>query len=457
MQSVNWDKIKHVYFLGIGGIGMSGLARYFHSNGKKVSGYDKTISNITRDLELIGIEISYDDNAAILPGDIDCVVYTPAIPKTLGLYNHFLIQGILLMKRAEALGIISRKYKTIGVSGSHGKTTVSAMITHVLKSSGIECTAFLGGISVNYNSNYVHGMDEFVVIEADEYDRSFHQLNPSIAIVTAVDTDHLDIYGTKQNIEDAFLIFLQGLKDEKLIIAHNQVGILNRLSGQDVRTYSANDSSANLYAHSISFEAGEMKFNVIVDAKKELTIQLGIPGIHNVENALAALGVAIHLDLEIEKVIEAFKTFQGIKRRFELIYKGKDFVYYDDYAHHPEEIKAFLGSLKYMYSDKKICAIFQPHLFSRTQDLAAGFASSLSIADRVLVMDIYPARELPIEGVSSSLISNLMDPDKVTLVTHNSLMNVLQHENFDVLCTIGAGDIDLTIQPIKTWLTAKNS
>jgi UDP-N-acetylmuramate--alanine ligase len=449
------EDIKKVYFIGIGGIGMSAIARFFNERGVAVSGYDKTSTSLTEQLVKEGIFIHFDDNTQKAPLDADLVIYTPAIPKEHTELKMYQNSKVPLMKRSEVLGIISQGSFCIAVSGSHGKTTVSAMITHVLKESGHDCSAFLGGISVNLNSNYVNGKNNVVVIEADEYDRSFHRLDPDIAIITAVDTDHLDIYGTKKNIEEAFLVFTERLKKDGSLIVQKNVSILPQLKADHLITYSLNDLAA--MNHCTAYQIIDGKYHVEIENKahEKFAYTLGVAGYHNVENSLAAISVAQLLNIPFEKVASALQTFKGIKRRFEYVFENEKMVYIDDYAHHPEEINVFLGSLKEMFPNKKICVIFQPHLFSRTKDLQDDFAKSLSSIDQLYLLDIYPAREQPMEGVSSALILDKVSIDKKEIISKERLLEKLAHDDFDVLATIGAGDIDTMIQPIKKILINK--
>ncbi len=445
------ENIKKVYFIGIGGIGMSAIARFFNERGLIVGGYDKTPTRLTEQLIQEGIEVHFDDNTLKAPLDADLVIYTPAIPKEHSELKMYQNSAIPLMKRSEVLGLISKDSYCIAVSGSHGKTTVSAMIAHILKDSGYDCSAFLGGISVNLNSNYVSGKNNVVVIEADEYDRSFHRLNPDIAIITAVDTDHLDIYVSRENIEEAFLIFTERLKLGGSLVVQNAVSILSRIVSDKIVTYSLRDQSAMNHVLNYKIENGDYK----VQTSNGLNYTLGVSGYHNVENSLAAISVAQILEIPTEKIAKALSSFRGIKRRFEYVFQNEKYIYIDDYAHHPEEINVFLGSLKEMFPDKKIAVIFQPHLFSRTKDLQDDFAKSLSNIDQLYLLDIYPAREKPIDGVTSKLILEKVKIDKKEIVSKEQLLGKLLTDDFDILATIGAGDIDTLIEPIKNLLKSK--
>ena len=401
---MNLKEIKKVYFLGIGGIGMSALARYFKSLGAEVSGYDRTSTDLTNVLESEGIKIAFEDDLNLYPKEVDMVVYTPAIPKDHKGFNFYKDNNYNLKKRSEVLGIISADKFSICVAGSHGKTTVSSMIAHILTHSGYGCSAFLGGIASNYNSNYLQSDNDVVVIEADEFDRSFHRLAPDMAVITAVDTDHLDIYGSKENIDEAFIEFTHKISEEGFLVMKQGQSINNSLPVLDKAFYSLQDSDADVYCSKYWVVEGGYVFNIHYFGKEYIGFRLNIGGFHNIENAIAAFTIAKELNISIDKIKAALSSFTGIKRRFETVLKKEAVTFIDDYAHHPEEIRVLLESVKEMFPDRKVTAIFQPHLFSRTKDLADGFAKALSIADEVLLLEIYPARELPMEGVTSDLI-----------------------------------------------------
>ncbi|MEI6313014.1 MAG: UDP-N-acetylmuramate--L-alanine ligase [Bacteroidota bacterium] len=454
-MALNINDIKKVYFIGIGGIGMSAIARYFNQRGISVSGYDKTPTALTHLLESEGIHIHFDDNIEKAPQDADLVVYTPAIPKDHSELKMYQNSTTPLMKRSEVLGLISKDSFCIAVSGSHGKTTVSSMITHILKDSGYDCSAFLGGISVNLNSNYTNGKNNVVVVEADEYDRSFHRLSPDIAVITAVDTDHLDIYGTKEKIEEAFVIFTDKIKNNGKVVANKEVQILEKVK-QTTITYHLDNHAANCYTIDYIIKDGAYEIRLNDIHNNEQTFTLNIAGYHNIENALAAISVAQLLEISFDKIAHALASFKGIKRRFEYIYKSEYCIYIDDYAHHPQEIDVFLGSLKEMYPTKKITAIFQPHLFSRTNDLQVDFAKSLSQIDTLYLLDIYPAREKPMEGVTSQLILDKVTIANKMILSKEEVLQKIKSHPTDIIVTIGAGDIDTMIPKIKTILEAKH-
>lgn len=455
----NFNNIQHIFFVGIGGIGMSALARYFNTRGIAITGYDKTETVLTKQLVQEGMSVHYEDNVALIPNNIDLVIYTPAIPKNHLQLNYFLEKGFVVKKRSEILEILSQNKFTIAVGGSHGKTTVSSMIAHILIQSGLSCTAFLGGITKNYQSNFLdskvlntttqnENTKEICVIEADEFDRSFLRLNPDIAVITAVDTDHLDIYGTKENIEDAFIQFTEKVKANGAVVANEQVSILKKIK-KPIHTYGTQHATALL--QSVQSKQGELLFNIALSENNVIeNITLPMGGYHNAENALAASVVASLLHIDNDKIKNAIATFQGIKRRFEFVVKQPDFIFIDDYAHHPEEINRFIQSVRQQFPDKKITVVFQPHLFSRTNDLQHEFAAALSLADKVILLDIYPARELPMPGVTSQLIFDKITITDKVMLNKESLLDYLQTQaKPEIICTVGAGDIDKLILPIQ--------
>lgn len=454
---MEFKDIRTVYFIGIGGIGMSALARYFSFHGKKVSGYDRTPTHLTGQLEKEGIAIHYEEDIGLIPPHPDLVVYTPAVPgdhKELIWYRD---HGSTLMKRSEVLGLITNSSFNICVAGTHGKTTISTMIAHILRHSGYGCNAFLGGISVNYDSNYWSDTRNVCVIEADEYDRSFLRLSPDIALISAMDADHLDIYGTEEAVKEAFIEFSGRLKPGGLLLTRKGLERESDFRAKDHLTWSPNPGDrANVTASNIRIGQGDYLFSVrTVDWSLDHVI-LTMGGRHNVENALAAIAVAHRLGIAGDKIVSAVAAFRGVKRRFEYIVKRPALVYIDDYAHHPEELKALIGSAKELFPVMKCTVIFQPHLFTRTRDFADGFAASLDLADEVFLLPIYPARELPIAGVSSGLISEKMRR-KPNLVDKEGLLAALKNkidrgEGPGLLITAGAGDIDTLIEPIRRLL-----
>ncbi|GHE23509.1 UDP-N-acetylmuramate--L-alanine ligase [Sphingobacterium griseoflavum] len=449
---MNLDHIKRVYLLGIGGIGMSGLARYFRHLGCEVKGYDRTETDLTKMLQDEGIEVIYQDDISLLPADYQeisaqtLVIFTPAVPKDLRLKNFFLDKGFTLYKRSEVLGIISASRFTIAVAGTHGKTTTSTMIAHILKDSGYDCSAFLGGISSNYNTNVLYGANNVVVVEADEYDRSFLTLHPNIAIVTSADADHLDIYGDEKHLIESFALFLGRVVETGISIVKKGLPFTGSL------TY-AKEEICDAYAKDIRVVSGEFYFDYC--RKEGATISnlhLGIPGIHNVENAVAAITVALSLNIDEAAIRQALTSFRGAKRRFEYIVRTDRATYIDDYAHHPEELRAFLASMRKLYPRKKLTVIFQPHLFSRTRDFVEGFAEVLGMADELLLMDIYPAREQPIEGVTSAWLLDKVGIANKRLVSPAAVLDIVKVERPELVVTVGAGDIDRLVKPLKELL-----
>lgn len=445
---MNINEVKSILFLGIGGIGMSALAKYFLSRGIEVYGYDKTPSDMTNVLEGLGAHIVFQDDEKLTKNKFDLVVYTPAMPKDSILLNYYLGSNIPLMKRSQALGLITQNNFTIAVSGSHGKTTVSSMIAYVLKSCGIDCSAFLGGVSVNFESNYVQGSSNVVVIEADEFDRSFLTLSPDVIVLTSIDTDHLDIYGTRDNIVASFQEFVSKLDENGILIYNEKVLDDLQIKGKK-KTYgfSPNDFQAHIRKISPSYSLFTVNDNSEV-------FKLNYNGRHNIENALAAISVGLCLGIDLSKMANAIENFKGIKRRFELIFTDEKCVYIDDYAHHPAEIEALVSSVKEIYPERKILSIFQPHLYSRTKDLCVEFAQSLDLSDEVILLPLYPARELPIEGVTSYIVSEKMKTN-VKVVDKADLIDALKQRNFDVVLTIGAGDISGCISDIKNYLSTR--
>jgi len=456
--------ISRIYFLGIGGIGMSALARYFMSKNISVSGYDKTSSPLTQKMEKEGMTIHYEDNVELLDKNADLVVYTPAIPKDQKELNYYKDNGYDLVKRSDLLQEITRSTFNICVAGTHGKTTISTMVAHILRHSGFGCNAFLGGISVNYDTNFWASENNVSVVEADEYDRSFLKLSPDVALISAMDADHLDIYGTKENMEDAFVEFANQLKPGGILFTKYGLSDKNFISSNHYR-YSLQNDMADVYGDNITMRDGGYVFDV-KSGKWELNdIRLNMGGMHNVENAVVAIAIAFHLKISPIKIKNAVGTFKGVKRRFEYIipiseasHLKNNVIYIDDYAHHPEELGALIKGVKSLFSFKKCTVIFQPHLFSRTRDLANEFAKSLDLADRVLLLPIYPARELPIEGVSSEMIVSKMENKNAAVISKEDLLEYLKNDYLklveqssfgEVLVTAGAGDIDRLVEPIK--------
>jgi UDP-N-acetylmuramate--alanine ligase len=457
---INIKDISHIYFIGIGGIGMSALARYFHSLNIRVSGYDRTPSALTRELEQVGMDVHYEDDVAKAPKDVNAVVFTPAIPADHTELNYYRENGYPVLKRSDVLQIISEHSFNICVAGTHGKTTISTMVAHILRDTGFGCNAFLGGISANYNTNFWSNERNVCVIEADEYDRSFLKLSPDIAVISAMDPDHLDIYNTAEEMEGAYIKFVRKIRIGGLLVSKKGLKREAELVADKQVSYALNDQTADVYTENLRVVDGSYVFDMVWKGARMDGMVLNVGGLHNVENMVAAVSVALHLGIEGDKLRAAVAAFKGVKRRFEYIVKG-ELVYIDDYAHHPEELRSLIRSVKMLYPNRKAVVIFQPHLFSRTRDLADGFAEVLDLADEVMLLPIYPARELPVEGVTSKLISDGMRScetgHKVRLVQKEDVMKWVAEHKVDmttkVLVTAGAGDIDRLTEPIKKTLT----
>lgn len=464
------DKAKgggEVYFIGIGGIGMSALARYFHARGAKVSGYDKTPTVLTRELESTGIAIHYTDDLSLAPQHPDLVVFTPAIPKEHSELNYFLDNGFVVTKRSDVLGALTNGSFNICVAGTHGKTTISTMVGHVLRHTGFGCNAFLGGISTNYGTNFWSSENDVCVVEADEYDRSFLKLSPDIAVVSAMDADHLDIYGDEKSLQDTFVQFAQQVKGDGLLLHKYGLGRMSEVKGIAKISYSHSNDYAQAFAANVQMHLGGYKFDAVLPGGTIRDVELRIGGMHNVENAIAAIAIAAHLGIDADKIRAAIKDFKGVKRRFEYqlapeVQEAGAFVhpvFIDDYAHHPEELKALLKSARALFKGRKITVLFQPHLFTRTRDFAEGFGESLSLADEVVLLPIYPARELPIEGVNSEMLLPYISTNNKRIVEKSEVVNWMEQyaqtinkEFGEVIITAGAGDIDTLVQPIKQVL-----
>lgn len=444
------DDIQKIYFVGIGGIGMSALARYFHRKGVEVHGYDKTETTLTRKLAGEGMKIHYEEDPEKIPTGVDLVVYTPAVPAEHRELEYFRARHFPVKKRAEVLGMISRDRKTVAVAGTHGKTTTSSMLTYLLRSGGIDCTAFLGGIARDFDSNVVTGNSDWVVVEADEYDRSFLQLSPDIAVILSMEPDHLDIYGDAESIlETGFKAFAaKRKKGGRLLVNHR---IADQFADwKDVADYGL--EAGRHRADNIRVEDGFFVFDYHGPEQSLERLRLAMPGRHNVENATAAIAVALELGAPPADIRQALATFRGIKRRFELIYRDEKRTYIDDYAHHPSELRAAIGAARELFPERRITGVFQPHLYSRTRDFAQGFAEALDQLDEIILLDIYPAREKPIPGVSSKIIYDRMRNPNRMMIAKEDLMGALQKKKTEVLLTLGAGDIDTCVQPIEEWM-----
>jgi UDP-N-acetylmuramate--alanine ligase len=443
----------NIYFIGIGGIGMSAIARYYHQKGLKVSGYDKTPSELTHALESEGIQVHYQDDIDYIPKDVEntLVVYTPAIPKDMGELVYVQEHGYRVIKRSRTLGEIAQGQRCLAVAGTHGKTTTSTLLAHIFQDSGEGCSAFLGGISKNHNTNLLVSENNTIVAEADEFDRSFLQLFPEIAVITSMDADHLDIYSDINNMHDAFKAFAGQVSGT--VITKLELPICSKDTKANILRYSYDNTEADFYAGNIKVdECGYFTFDLHWPGGTVENCKVGIPGWINVENAIAASAIALTYGLEPQKVKAALASFQGVKRRFDIHLNTPKCSYIDDYAHHPKEIAAAVSSIREIFPRRKLTAIFQPHLYTRTRDFADEFAQALSQVDKLILLDIYPAREEPIPGVTSEIIfENVTAPEKV-IMKKEELMDYLQNEPVDTLITFGAGNIDRYIRPITEML-----
>lgn len=448
---MNINNIRQVYLIGIGGIGMSALARYFRHLGCLVGGYDRTETELTQRLVAEGIAVNYADDFTVINDAFKSVdehtliSYTPAVPGELNILNQFRALGHTLFKRSQVLGLISRDKFTIAVAGTHGKTTTTALIAHILTDSGFGCSAFLGGISTNYNNNVLFSDNEVMVVEADEFDRSFLTLYPDIAVVTSADADHLDIYGGKDQLHESFRLFLSQLHE-------NGQRVIRADLPFEADTYYSATVTTDAYADNIQVKQGEFYFDYVGKDERVADIHLGIPGRHNVENAVAATAVAQLLKIPMSKVARALSSFAGVKRRFEYIVRTEKNIYIDDYAHHPEELKAFFAAVRQLYPWKKLTAVFQPHLYSRTRDFASGFAEALGMVDTLLLMDIYPAREMPIKGVDARMLLEKVAINDKHISRPDHIKDYVRTKRPELLVTVGAGNIDLLVKPLKAIL-----
>jgi UDP-N-acetylmuramate--alanine ligase len=463
---IELEKIENIYLIGIGGIGMSALARFFNANGKSIAGYDKTPTALTDELIGEDMNIHFEDNLNLIPKKFKevtdrektLVIYTPAIPAEFSELNWFRKNNFTVVKRSEVLGLITKKSFTIAVGGTHGKTTTSSIITHLLKQGGIDCTAFLGGISKNYDSNLILGKEtkgnskSVMVVEADEFDHSFLTLYPDIAVVTSLDADHLDIYHDKKNLDDSYKKFVSQVKESGITVY--KAGLDLKSNNQKQYTYSIN-SLADFQGENISVKNNKYTFDFTGKNIRFNGLTLGLLGRHNVENAVAAIVVALQMNVSPEKLTIGLTTYEGVKRRFDFHLRSPQLTFIDDYAHHPEELRAAILSVKELYPGKKVAGIFQPHLYSRTRDFADDFAKSLSLLDELILLEIYPAREKPISGVDARLILDKVKLSKKIICSKSDLLNELEASNAEVFITLGAGDIDQLVMPVKELLLKK--
>lgn len=441
--------IKSIYFIGIGGIGMSALARYFNTQGVKVSGYDKTPTPLTDDLVKEGIQIHFEDDLSQIDKEATVIVYTPAIPADHKELNFYRNNGYNVVKRSDVLQWVTENAFTIGIAGTHGKTTTTSMTAHILRHTEYGCNAFLGGIASNYGTNFWSHEKNVVVVEADEYDRSFLKLAPNVAVVTAVDPDHLDIYGTAEEVLKAFGQYTDKIKPNGILIQKYGTVFPVNSHNKEVFTYAYNEPKASFHTSNLKVVDGSYHFDIVhpKGIVKEVVLNMG--GLHNVENATAAIAIALQLGIEEEKIKAAVASFQGVKRRFEFKIKTANKVLIDDYAHHPEELNALISGVRSLYPNEKMVLVFQPHLYSRTQDQAAGFIDVLSKADEVILLPIYPARELPIPGVSSDILLDKMTVAKKTVMSKEQLFDWAATTNDKLIVMAGAGDIDACITKVK--------
>jgi UDP-N-acetylmuramate--alanine ligase len=450
---INLQDIKRIYFIGAGGIGMSALVRFFNSNNVVVSGYDKTETVLSQTLVTEGVNIHYTDDVSLLDKEADVVVYTPAIPANLAELNWYIDNNYNVMKRSDMLQIISKAMNALCVAGTHGKTTTSTILAHILRHTGFGCNAFLGGISSNYNTNYWGSTNQTAVIEADEYDRSFLKLHPNMSIVTSMDADHLDIYADEKDMQDTYVQFLNSTS-EVLVYKHG----LTRRKDFKVPTmysYSLQNDASDFYATNIQMHHGTYSFELCKQGEVLSALQLNVGGMHNIENTIAACAIAYLQKIDITNITAAVADYKGVKRRFEYIINTKQQVFIDDYAHHPEELNALIKSAKALFPNIKCTVIFQPHLYTRTRDFVDGFAQSLSLADEVILLDIYPARELPIEGITSQLILDKMTIENKHILSKEGVIEFVAAATLPLLITAGAGDIDKLVQPIQQALISK--
>ncbi|MCY2686097.1 UDP-N-acetylmuramate--L-alanine ligase [Salinimicrobium sp. TH3] len=449
----HYDNIQNFYFIGIGGIGMSALARYFNAEGKKVAGYDRGRTELTRQLQEEGIEVISSDKVEDLPEAIQkdresLIIYTPAIPKDHPQYLHFTADSYTMEKRAAVLGNLTKGHFTLAVAGTHGKTTTSSMLAHLLKQSGLKITAFLGGIAENYNSNLILDGEEAMVVEADEFDRSFLSLSPNLAAITSMDADHLDIYGEDAQIKESFKAFAALIPEGGKLFYANGLPLLGTSVGVD--------DDADVAAVNIRVKNGSYHFDLRTKEKTFEGFELSLPGKHNLQNAVTALAMAIEFGAPPGFLAEALASFNGVQRRFSYRIKRDDLVFIDDYAHHPSEIMAVHQAVREMHPGKRVLAVFQPHLFSRTRDFAEAFAESLSLFDELLLLDIYPAREKPIEGITSEWLLKLIKNDKKEMVSKEELSEVIKSKNAEVVVFMGAGDIGNEVEKIRKELAGEN-
>jgi UDP-N-acetylmuramate--alanine ligase len=448
--------IKRIYFVGIGGIGMSAIARYFNTQGVIVSGYDKTPTPLTDTLQEEGIQIHFEDNVELIDKEATVIVYTPAIPKDHKELNYYIDNKYQVVKRSDVLLWITENAFTIGIAGTHGKTTTTSMTAHILRDSGYGCNAFLGGIASNYGTNFWSHEKNVVVVEADEYDRSFHKLSPNIAVITAVDPDHLDIYGTEEEFIKAFGIYTDKIKTGGTLIHKVGTSFPINTTNKSVYTYAFKNEKGSFHTTNLNVIDGSYQFDLVHPNGVIKDVVLNMGGLHNIENATAAIAIALSLGIEESKIKSAIASFKGVKRRFEYKVKTAEKIVIDDYAHHPEELNALISGVRSLYPNEKLVLVFQPHLYSRTQDQAKGFVEVLDKADEVILLPIYPARELPIEGVTSDMLVDKMKLTHKCVLTKEALLEWAKNTKDRLIVMAGAGDIDVCIENVKN-LYVKNA
>lgn len=450
---MNLHALHKMYFIGIGGVGMSALARYFNTKGVKIYGYDKTETSFTDELIKEGMRIHFEENIDWIPKDVDLVVYTPAIPADHKELEYYKSNNYKVWKRSDLLEKVTEHMFTIAVAGTHGKTTTSTMVAHILRSSGNDCSAFLGGVSVNYHTNFLPGKNNMVVVEADEFDRSFLKLHPDIAVITSVDADHLDVYHTKEELQKSYLQFSKLVKPNGTLVVKNNLPINSKLNISNKIIYDTDSTDVDAYSSNLNLRDDCFVFDYSGKLGSIKNILLGVPGKHNVENAVAAISVALLAKVEKEKIKKALSDFKGVKRRFEYIVRTGKHIFIDDYAHHPQEIESFLSAVKEIYPKKKLTCVFQPHLYTRTRDFANDFAKSLSLCDELVLLPIYPARKKPIKGVNSEMILNKVDLKNKRVSSKDELLKIIKDEKPELVATVGAGDIDQLVEPIRKILS----
>ena len=449
---IDFNNIKKAYFIGIGGIGMSAIARYFNSRGIEVFGYDRTLTQLTQNLENEGIKIHYEDDVAQIPDGIDLVVYTPAVPRSHSELSYFFDNDFPVLKRAAVLGIISKAKKVIGIAGTHGKTTTSTITTHLLNEGNVAISAFLGGIALNFESNFVEGDSDYVVAEADEFDRSFLHLYPNVAAIMSMDADHLDIYGNIEAMHDTFHQYVSQVQSGGFVFYKYDLPLRPKVNdGVKVQTFGV--ENGDFQAKNLRVEDGFFVFDLQSPIENIDNLKFTLPGKHNIENATVAIAIAQSLGISSTDIRKGLLNFKGIKRRFEFVIRENDKVLIDDYAHHPTELNAAIDAARTLYPNKKITGVFQPHLFSRTKDFADGFAEALSALDEIVLLDIYPARELPIENVTSQIILDKIKNSNKKIVSKQDLLRIYPNKESEIILVLGAGDIDKLVELLRgKWL-----